>query len=504
MNFTLKRPLSLVAAGAALWVATALPAHAALKHRYTFNFNADDSVGGMNATVVDPGAQTAVFAVDGQLDLSGNVGQASNAVTNDAYVDLPNLIVEGAAQSGTSGALSFEWWFTVSETRTWQRLGDFGGPLAAGGSENVTNNGQVSYMLVSPNSGRNNNGLEMTNNYATPTTPITNTENMLGKTAAASPALAPGVQHHAVAVYDKNDTKGGVNLGGTMRLYLNGAEIVQGTTEVNGSGAIHPDFNLNDLNDEDNWLGRSQWPDPVFDGKFNEFSIYDHPLTPAEVSANFAGGPVPPPSVAPVPTLIVNTVTGAAAIKNNSPAAVNIDYYEIASPSGRLNAANGAWNSLDDQNIDAGLPSDFNNSTSVDGADLTVWKGAYVTNANGDADGDGDSDGNDLMIWQRQVGQSAGPGDSWDESGGNTDNLLVELFLNGSTNLAVNEQIGLGSPFRTGAAQDLTFKFGLAGGGLAEGAVVYVTTGPASAVPEPAACGLIAMAAAMFAVRRRK
>jgi hypothetical protein len=312
------------------------------------------------------------------------------------------------------------------------------------------------------------------------------------------------VQHHAVAVYDKNDTKGGVNLGGTMRLYLNGAEIVQGTTEVNGSGAIHPDFNLNDLNDEDNWLGRSQWPDPVFDGKFNEFSIYDHPLTPAEVSANFAGGPVPPPSVAPVPTLIVNTVTGAAAIKNNSPAAVNIDYYEIASPSGRLNAANGAWNSLDDQNIDAGLPSDFNNSTAVDGADLTIWKGAYGTNANGDADGDGDSDGNDLMIWQRQVGQSAGPGDSWDESGGNTDNLLVELFLNGSTNLAVNEQIGLGSPFRTGAAQDLTFKFGLAGGGLAEGAVVYVTTGPASAVPEPAACGLIAMAAAMFAVRRRK
>jgi hypothetical protein len=68
-----------------------------------------------------------------------------------------------------------------------------------------------------------------------------------------------------------------------MALYLNGAQI--------GTGAIHPDTNLRTASDNNNWLGRSQWPDPVFDGSYNEFRIYDHAFTPGQARISFANGP---------------------------------------------------------------------------------------------------------------------------------------------------------------------------------------------------------------------
>ncbi|BBO33821.1 PEP-CTERM sorting domain-containing protein [Lacipirellula parvula] len=55
------------------------------------------------------------------------------------------------------------------------------------------------------------------------------------------------------------------------------------------------------------------------------------------------------------------------------------------------------------------LAADFNHDNTVNGLDLTVWKGAFGTGAGGDADGDNDSDGADFLIWQRQFGQSVTP-----------------------------------------------------------------------------------------------
>lgn len=508
MISTLTRPMSLLAAGAALLTAlTAMPAHAALKHRYTFNGNANDSVGTANATVVDAGAPTAVFTSAGQLDLSANGGQGSGdnggtGPANDAYVDLPNLIIQEAARSGTSGAISLEYWFTVSTQRTWGWIGGFAGPMPAGGSEGLVNFGNVNYILVTPSSGRLNQGIEISNNKGDfeAANPVNGGlgENTFGLGGPAAPAVPINVQHHVVAVWDKNETA--TNPGGTQHLYFNGVEILPGGTDVGGTNAIREDFDLNNLADEDNWLGRSQWGDPIFDGLFNEFNIYDHPLTQAEVTANFNGGPV----AVPLPTLIVNTTTGAAAIKNLAAGPIAIDYYEIASTAGRLNQA--TWNSLSDQNFDAGLPADFNNSGgAVDGADLTTWKNGYATNANGDADGDGDTDGRDFLTWQQSVGKTPGDGDSWDEAGGNSDNLLVELYLNSVTTLSSMQQVNIGSPFRTGGPQDLTFRFHIAGeGGLTQGLVQYVTSGPSTAVPEPMAASLALVALVAGAALKRR
>ena len=65
---------------------------AELVHRYSFTSDASDSIGTAHGTVVDAGAPTAVFS-GGRLDLSGNSGQGSNGITEDAYVNLPNGIV---------------------------------------------------------------------------------------------------------------------------------------------------------------------------------------------------------------------------------------------------------------------------------------------------------------------------------------------------------------------------------------------------------------------------
>jgi len=40
----------------------------------------------------------------------------------------------------------------------------------------------------------------------------------------------------------------------------------------------------------------------------------------------------------------------------------------------------------------------------VNGADFTVWKGAFGSTNAADADGDGDSDGSDFLAWQRARG----------------------------------------------------------------------------------------------------
>jgi hypothetical protein len=216
--------------------------------------------------------------------------------------------------------------------------------------------------------------------------------------------------------------------------------------------------------------------------------IYDLTDTGAQILRNavtyLTGLPEPV-----LPKLIVNTTTGTVAIRNTLSEPLTFDYYEIASPGGRLSTT--GWSSLSDQNIDAGLAADFNNSNSVNGADLTIWKGAYATNANGDADGDGDTDGNDFMIWQRQVNQSAGPGVGWDEAGGISSNLLVELNLNGATTIAPGGQLLLGNAFVPGGAQDLTFRLARQGGNLALGTVEYVTSGPMTAVPEPTATTIL-------------
>jgi hypothetical protein len=322
----LSRRMRLLAAGAAVAVSMVPAAtHAVVVHKYTFSGNANDSVGSANGTVVDGLNPTAAY-LNGYLMLSGNTGQGSNtadASRDDAYVDLPNGIVKAAAQGGTAGAVTFEYWFTVATQRTWQRIGDFGTADGADDviktdGENVSNDGGASsYLMMTPNSGNFTNGLAMTNHDDTGPEPG----------AGIQGPFPIGKESHVVAVYDKTNTTAGP--GGTMTLYLDGAQ--------RGQAAISEVFLFDDtFIDNNNWLGRSQWPDPFFDGLYNEVAIYNHALSAAEVSTNFTTGPVGGKSG---PVLTVNRDNGSVVLSNVG-AGVQVTGYQLTSATGTLIPAN--------------------------------------------------------------------------------------------------------------------------------------------------------------------
>jgi hypothetical protein len=293
------RVLNIAAIAVGLTLLASGSADAALKNRYSFTSNANDSVGGAHGTVVDAGTTPNHTFALGQLDLSANTGQGSNSITEDAYVDLPNGVFSSAVNSGTNGAITLEFWATVATQRTWQRFGDFG---TSNGGENTSPSGTTSqYVLITPNSGRLMDGLEITNHPAS---------NVAEPSVGLAGPFPVGTEQHVVAVYDHTNTSGGTNPNGTMSLYLQGALI--------GTGAIHPDTNLRTPSDNNNWLGRSQWPDPVFDGSYNEFRIYDTALSAAAVADHFRIGPNTIPEPASLVLFMAAIAGGALAVRRKA------------------------------------------------------------------------------------------------------------------------------------------------------------------------------------------
>lgn len=70
------------------------------------------------------------------------------------------------------------------------------------------------------------------------------------------------------------------------RLYVNGAQVAASTAIT-----LKP----SDFNPALNYLGKSQWPDPLFAGRIDDVRLYNYPLTPAQV-ATLAAGPLSAPS----------------------------------------------------------------------------------------------------------------------------------------------------------------------------------------------------------------
>lgn len=204
--------------------------------------------------------------------------------------------------------------------------------------------------------------------------------------------------------------------------------------------------------------------------------------------------------------LEVNTTNGQTRLRNQTGATVNIDYYEVTSASGALNK--NTWSSFQDQNL-AGFPA-----------------------------------GN-------------GTGNGWEEAGGSSSTVIGESYLTGNSGVANAANIALGNAYTVGGTHDLQFKYGAvssvtpatgdynnngvvdaadyvlwrdnpAGFGgspagyntwrtnfgntasagpstLITGAVVYVTSASAAAVPEPSTILLVGLSGTIFAgLSRRK
>ncbi len=245
-------------------VTVVAPPALALKHRYSFSEAAGvtttkDAVGTADGTLKGLGAD---FDGAGKLMLPGLTSSAADPATISGYVDLPNHIIN------TLVNVSFEAWVSWEGSGAWQRIFDFG--TSAGGED--ISNGNGSYLFMSPQG-------DVNLRFAV-RDPLTGAEpTQLTSTAP----LATGQEVYVAATYDFTRN--------VAVLYSNAVQVATGTATVP----------LSSINDVNNWLGRSQWPDNMFQGTFNEFRIWEGALPADQVASDYAAGPdtVPTPVQSP-------------------------------------------------------------------------------------------------------------------------------------------------------------------------------------------------------------
>jgi hypothetical protein len=160
-----------------------------------------------------------------------------NASQPNQYVEMPTGTLSGLTDVTIAG------WVNWNGGQTWSRIFDFG-------------TGTGVNMFLTPNAG-GAAGMRFA---------ITTGGAGGEQQVTAAQELPTGWQHVAVTMADD-----------TATIWLNGAPLVSET-----------DVTLNpaDLGDTDqNWLGRSQYADPLLAGAVDEFQVFDRALTQAELAS---------------------------------------------------------------------------------------------------------------------------------------------------------------------------------------------------------------------------
>jgi hypothetical protein len=213
---------------------TAGVSNADIIHRWSFNGDATDSVGGADAVLM--GHATVDSS---QLHLDGTDSYAVLPIGGD-LLNLTNCTFEGWA---TWNAFPVDFW---------ERIFDLG-------------NGTDENIFLTPRGGNQRFRFAIT----------------IGGGGAEEQTISGYVfpstteAHFAVTIDADN---------GIHTLYLNGmpAAISYGCV-LNPSVLDPPMMN--------NYLGKSQYPDPYFNGSINEFRIYNTTLSADDIAASFADGP---------------------------------------------------------------------------------------------------------------------------------------------------------------------------------------------------------------------
>ena len=168
-------------------------------------------------------------------------GRTNNAVgfngTASGFVNFPAGLVSALDE------FSITAWVKVETNATWARVFDFG-------------TGTGNYMFLAPASGGNSL------RYA-----ITTTSNGGEQQINHNAVLSAGIWHHVA-----------VTLSGTVGvLYLDGVAV-----GVNSNMTLRPSTLGNTTQ---NYLGKSQWPDPNLVGSVDDFRIYNRALTLADIQS---------------------------------------------------------------------------------------------------------------------------------------------------------------------------------------------------------------------------
>lgn len=237
--------VSLSALATAIFAMTS-PASAALVNRYSFSETGGigttlvDSVSANNATITDVGANNGTVG-GGQVTLAGGPKGASDYVTLGS-----NLL-------NVHSDATIEMWGTQNAVQNWGRLFSFG--------SSTTNNLFMSWTR----------GTTLTQDRAG--------FKIGGSESRISDSMAPyalGTEYYVAMVIDDD---GGAGTDTRVSLYLD--SVFQGSFDTT--------YNLNQLVETENTLGRAKYPDNVASASWNEFRIHDVALSELSISENFAG-----------------------------------------------------------------------------------------------------------------------------------------------------------------------------------------------------------------------
>jgi hypothetical protein len=253
-----------------------------LVHRYSFSEAAGattvkDSVGTADGVLKGAGGD---FDGKGQLILPGGV--SSGDANPAGYVDLPNHIMNVLTN------VSFEFWITWEGSDNWQRVFDFG---TSTDGEDVSGTG-ADYLFFSPMGDSSTMRFAAKDPDGTEHTVLNN-----GKPLEANKEVYFAIVYN----YEQNYS----------RLYSNGVLVVSGDAYTR----------LGSIDDVNNWLGRSNWNDSMFQGKYNEFRMYDGAISSSAVAASYAAGPDTLPSTETQPKLSVALASGKLVLSWPSTAA---------------------------------------------------------------------------------------------------------------------------------------------------------------------------------------
>lgn len=259
-----------------------------LAHRYAFDSNADDSIGGQNGTLVSTNANPGGVFEDGGLTLSGT-----------GYVNLPNFLFTDffyQVEPENQPAVTLELFGSWAGGPNWQRVLDFGDTTFASGAEDPpvgqAYNGRTT-LFITPG-----NGAVMRFNYTQAT------GGAVG--VIDSTPLGANQDFHIVVVFDPKQ--------GITRMYRNGVFAGLGTLPTTVGTNLRDDLSILDVNV---WLGRSNFgADPYYNGRITEFRIWRGGMTEAQARQNYNCGPDNPNGCAipAAPTIGLNQAGGATTI----------------------------------------------------------------------------------------------------------------------------------------------------------------------------------------------
>ncbi|MFD0895584.1 PQQ-dependent sugar dehydrogenase [Luteolibacter ambystomatis] len=282
-----------------------LPLRGEMVNRWSFNNAAGnatsgttvtDSVSGTLATVRGNGSTFTGTA----LKLTGTTTGNRSAGFISGYIDLPNGIISSKTN------LSVEIWATPISAKNYSRLFDFGRVQTAGSGGGAA--GEIIDITgTTPGATTSSDSLMLSFTIGTNLSQQRMEARLNGGTAiAADTAIATTANtgyHYVFTFADGVGTYG--STGGRITWYRNATQIA--TKDV--------PFRLSQLEDVNNWLGRSLYTtDDNANASYDEVRLYNHVLTQAEISTNYAAGPdqLATPTTPPTPDHLWTFTTLAA------------------------------------------------------------------------------------------------------------------------------------------------------------------------------------------------